>query len=273
MSLPEVYKTKQPKVIEPSLLAKMSPDYVAVEIKLYSYALGKLFVKGIAETISDIDKAAIVSNSTIEIPLSEYQSFIGKSRDEAYHEIARISDSMFHKHFVINPEELPDYIDLGLKLKRGKILFHAIRLISYDADSGNIEIKFSPELIYLYSKLGTGGIGYFTYELENIKNLRTNYAIQLFRYFSSILFKGTTAEILIEDTGKNKDSIDRLLGIATKYPKYADKKRYVIEPAIKDINNNTVLAVSYREKKEGRKVKSLEFSVCRKDGKGLASGG
>lgn len=265
MKLPIAKQPKLPKVIEPTLLAKMSPDFVTVETKLYSYAISKLFVKGVAESIDNIDSAAIFSNSTIEIPLSEYQVFMGKSRDEAYDDIARISDSMLHKYFKLNPEELPEYIDLGLKIKRGKVLFHAIRLIAYDADTGNILIRFTPELIYLYSRLGGGGVGYFTYEIENIRKLRTNYSIQLFRYLSSILFRGTTVKILVEDNGKS-DSIDMLLGIATKYPKYADKKRYVIEPALNEINEKTVLAVGFKEIKEGRRVKWIEFEVMRKDG-------
>lgn len=254
----------QVKVIEPSLLAKMSANFTVVEAKLYAYAMSKLFAKGIGQEINSLDAAALISNIAITIPLSEYQEFMDKTRREAYEDIVRISETMFHRYFDIRVEELP--IDLGLSLTKGKLLFHPVRLVAYDAESGDIKVRFTPEFTYIYSLLGGKGLAYYSYEIENIRKLRTVYSINLFRYLYSMLYRGQVIRVSVVDSSK-ADSLDRLFNITSKYPAYKDKKRYVLQPAIAEINDKTILAVSFEEIREGRGVKWVEFTVTRTDGK------
>lgn len=49
------------------------------------------------------------------------------------------------------------------------------------------------------------------------------------------------------------------------YNRFPDLRRYVLEPAMKEINEYTDIDVSYREILKGRKVIKLEFHIKDKE--------
>lgn len=117
-------------------------------------------------------------------------------------------------------------------------------------NSGEIRIALSqslkPYLIQLRS--------HFTkYRLNEILNLNSRHAIRLFEFIQSYLFKGEyTADI---------DEIKRILGIENKYSDYRDLRKAVLEPSIKQINENTYLHVEYEPIKVAKKVVAIKFKV------------
>lgn len=63
-------------------------------------------------------------------------------------------------------------------------------------------------------------------------------------------------------TGYRKWLIDdfrKLLVLGNSYAKYAELRRWVIEPAVKEINEKSDLDVTWSQTKSGRKVVGLEF--------------
>jgi plasmid replication initiation protein len=55
------------------------------------------------------------------------------------------------------------------------------------------------------------------------------------------------------------NELKKMLGIPEKYPKFADFKRYMVEPAIKQLNAKTNMKVSFSTQTKKRKVTHLKF--------------
>lgn len=92
-------------------------------------------------------------------------------------------------------------------------------------------------------------------DLKVIKGLKSKYAIVLFENVKNYSPPAEFPEISIED-------FRELMGVENKYSDFAQLKRRVINPAIKEINEKTDLYVSYKiTQKFGMKVEWLKFFV------------
>lgn len=67
------------------------------------------------------------------------------------------------------------------------------------------------------------------------------------------------------------DEIRERTGNAGRYELYADVRRFILNPAIKDINAYGDIEIAYKEVKEGRKVVALDFNITLLDGEALAN--
>ncbi len=115
-------------------------------------------------------------------------------------------------------------------------------------DSGVIEIKLDndlkPYLIDLKSN-------FTKYELIYILNFKSKYSIRLYELFKSYEF---TKSFEIE--------IDLLQQkLQSNYIRFIDFKRFVVEPALKEINKNTDLTVTVEYIKFGRSYKKIIFHI------------
>ena len=94
------------------------------------------------------------------------------------------------------------------------------------------------------------------YELYNIMALKSKYAIRLFELFKSYSWQNKK-EFDIEEL---KELLD-----ATKYKKFNDFKKRVIEPSLKEINEFTELNISYNTINPGRKIIAVRFIIEHKE--------
>ena len=53
----------------------------------------------------------------------------------------------------------------------------------------------------------------------------------------------------------------KMLGLEKKYPLYSNLRVKVLEPAIEEVNKFSDINITYEEKKQGRKVEALNFSI------------
>lgn len=90
--------------------------------------------------------------------------------------------------------------------------------------------------------------------LECVLPMKSLYGVLLFMYLSSVKYKGFKHTLEL-------DELRRLMGCQGKYEQSSDIRKYIIEPALKDINTFTDLDVSYKFGKSGRKVVNVEFDV------------
>jgi len=90
--------------------------------------------------------------------------------------------------------------------------------------------------------------------LECVLPMDSIYGILLFMYLSSIKYKGFKHTIEIEE-------LRHLMGCDGKYEQSSDVRKYIIEPAMKDINTYTTLEVDYKFIKTGRKATHIEFNI------------
>jgi len=96
------------------------------------------------------------------------------------------------------------------------------------------------------------------YRLENIVRMSSSYGVRIY-------------ELIVhwKDCGKKEVSVQWLreaLQLGEKYKAIKDFKKYVLEPAISDINKETDFLVNWKQRKTGRVVTHLNFTFRLKEG-------
>lgn len=119
--------------------------------------------------------------------------------------------------------------------------------VEYHDGEGWAELSFSPFVTPHLTALS----GKFTqYRLGQVAGLRSTYAVRLFEW--CVQFSDTGwLEISLEDLMKRLD---------VGYTRYADIRRYVIEPAVKELRMKSNLEIQWVALKVGRKVETIRFT-------------
>lgn len=173
---------------------------------------------------------------------------------DSYAYLREGAKNLMEKKFVVNYEEngigreklyhilrSVDVMQEGEEGKRGAINNEYIDVV--------VEDEMRPMLLQLQRN-------FTAYELENVKKLGV-YPIrvyELLKQYQSIGWRKL-------EIGEMK----RMFEVEDKYKMFGDFNRWVIRPAIREINEHTDLLVTDTEKvKEGRKVVALKFSFRKK---------
>lgn len=123
-----------------------------------------------------------------------------------------------------------------------------VQAITYNDTAGEIELRFAHDVLPYISQLKSHFTGY---KLKEVGQMDSAHAIRLF-------------ELLVQyrQLGQRDLAVDELrelLLLESKYPKVAELKRWVIDPAVKQINAHSSLSVSYQQRKSGRKIVAFVF--------------
>ncbi|MDQ7089500.1 MAG: replication initiation protein [Methylococcales bacterium] len=163
----------------------------------------------------------MLKTDKFELSATDFARLFSISEDRAYSELQSIAKTLYQRSVTIyNPE--PEHP----KLK--KIETRWISSIGYMPEEGKIILRFSQDILPYLSELK----GQFTrYKLEDVGKMTSVYAIRLY-------------ELLVQwrSTGVREIELDWLkkqFQIEDKYKSIKDFKKYVIEPAVKDINNHS----------------------------------
>lgn len=140
-----------------------------------------------------------------------------------------------------------------VKLENGNWeLFNIISFASYKNKEGKIILeinkKAEPYLLQLKDL-------FTSFRLSNALDLSGKYAIRIYQLTKGCLFKGN----LIYDV----EDFKKTLKIDKKktYASFAKISEKILNPAIKEINSKSDIIVSYETMREGRKIKTIKFSV------------
>lgn len=114
---------------------------------------------------------------------------------------------------------------------------------------GSVELIFDPKLI----KYFTGLTERYTYlEIQTLLTFSSIYSIRIFNLLKQHKTRSKTFNI---------EKLKEMLLITDKYKNFSDFKRYVIEPAIKDINEHSTMKVTYEtDGTRGKKVSEITFT-------------
>jgi plasmid replication initiation protein len=141
------------------------------------------------------------------------------------------------------------------KLKNGKqTIFDSIEVIfpSCGIDDNVFKIEVKETVIPLFSRALER---YRHYNIIEAKFLTHKHSIEIYKFL-----KDKQNQNISDFTISIKDfKIE--LGLECKYKLYADCKKWVIEPAKKDMKNNSVLWFEYKEIKRSRSVTDLIFYI------------
>jgi len=130
--------------------------------------------------------------------------------------------------------------------------------MEYHDKEGWLEATFTPWIApYIHS---LSKLGYTTIAIDEALKFKRFYTIRLYELIMQWESTGDR-HIKIDDLRK-AFQIDK-----KQYPRFADLRRWVLDPSITELNNKTELNVRWEPKKTGRKITSISFSFSKKNEK------
>lgn len=137
----------------------------------------------------------------------------------------------------------------GLGKKKEVMITGWAQTVTYRDGEGCIKLRFNRDILPYLTELQKE---FTRYALSDVAKMNSAYAIRLYEV---IMQWGTV--------GKRSVSIEQLrdwLQLEDRYPLMADLRRWVIEPAIEQINQHTALAVTWKPRKAGRRITHLDLT-------------
>lgn len=182
----------------------------------------------------------------IVIHVKDYMNTFKVSDSTAYETLKDACKTLFERRFsFIEPR----------KKGTAHITTRWVSRIAYIDETSTVELVFAPDVTPLLTYLEE----HFTsYDIEQVAPLKSGYAVRLYELVISWRVKGKTEKISVEQ-------LRRKLGIEpNQYEKMELFKRKVLDPATKQISNNTDIMLSYEQHKKGRQITDFTFSFKHK---------
>ena len=170
----------------------------------------------------------------------------GTKLGTTYQNLKAASERLFDRRVTLN--EAPN--GRGASKVR---LTRWVQEIVYQESMGSISMRFSTPMIPYLSQLTEQ---FTRYALSDVAQMTSAHAIRLY-------------EILVQwrSIGRREVEIEWLreaMQLEDRYSNIRDLKRWVLEPAIEQINEHSPLQVSWTQRKAGRKITHLVFDYAPK---------
>ena len=222
----------------PNLIVYKSNKVVEAAYKL-SLNEQKIILACIAKNDS---RKPLSVEDRFEITAKEFSELTGIEINHAYEALQDVAKNLFNRYVIIdNPE--PE----NKKIK--KIQTRWISSISYMPDNGALSIRFAFDMLPYLSELKEK---FTRYELKNVGGMTSIYGIRLYELLSQYRSLGRR-EVVIEWLKSHFE-------IEGAYKSIADFKKYVIVPAVDNINKHSDLTLHPPiYKKTGRNVTHIIF--------------
>lgn len=221
--------------------------YKANEVVEAGYRLSLNEQRVVLACIAQVSSAEkLLVTDKFELSAKDFAQLFSVSEDRAYHSLIEVAESLFNRYVVLdNPYPNQSQV------KRLKMRW--ISSIGYMSDKGKVVLRFSQDILPYLSELK----GQFTkYELKHIGNMKSIYAIRLYELLMQWKSTGTrTVEI---------EWLKQQFQVEGQYPAMKDFKKWVIDPAVKDINTHSDFEVAWTQTKTGRRVTHFTFTFGEK---------
>jgi plasmid replication initiation protein len=183
----------------------------------------------------------LCSDDIFSIHADDFSVYFDMDVNNAYQELIKVAERLYERTLVINQPD-PDFPTLTKTKTRW------ISSIDYIPETGTLRLMFAQKIIPYLSMLKEQ---FTKYPLVSISSMSSIYAIRLYELLKQW-----------DCIGKREVKLDWLrqqLEIENEYERMFDFKKYVIEPAITQINTHSDLQVSYTQRKTGRVVTHFIF--------------
>lgn len=187
---------------------------------------------------------------TCHISQDEFKKLIGHKGSQSIPEIKSILENMMSSkvHFVE-----------GKYNKKGNIWgqYNLLNGFKYDDELDTFKIECSTTVYDILMSYRNSN-GYTPINLKvyiELKNPNSQRLYDLLRLWSN------TKSLISYEI----DEIRELFMLEDKYSKYSDLKKRVIAPAVNELNKTDMFDIDFTEKKSGKKVHSIDFTVKDKD--------
>lgn len=172
------------------------------------------------------------------------------TRQAAYMELKIAADTLFERHVTvqIGPDGKPPIIRK----------FRWVQAIEYVKDAGLVRLQFSSLILPYLAELTER---FTVYPITDVSKLTSVHAIRLY-------------ELLVQWKGAGQREVElewlrKAFVIEDAYKSISDLKKYVIDIAVRQINEHTPLQLAWSQRKTGRKVTHLQFQFGPKEIKRL----
>ena len=188
----------------------------------------------------------MTSSNEFKVKVSSYINAYGVADATAYEAIQKATETLRTRYFTF--ERVVDG-------EPERVVSNWVQSIAYAENSSYIKIKFTDAVMPLITQLEK----HFTsYQLEQVKDLSSIYAIRLYELMMQWRSSGQTQQIPI-------DELRYKLGIEPdQYQKMSNFKDKVLDVAIDQINEHTDIKASYDQHKEGRSITGFTFTFKEK---------
>lgn len=174
----------------------------------------------------------------ITIRASDYAHQWGLDERNAYEQLKEARANLFDRKVTIRN---------GNEVDEMRWIYRA----KYADGEGYIKLSFSPTVAPYLSNLQK----HFTsYHLTEVKSFKSGHAIRLYELLMQFKSTGWFDEDL--------DTLKSMFGVEDNYPAWYEFRRWVIDPAVKEINQATNYTVEYKTKKRGRKISRVVFTFA-----------
>lgn len=179
----------------------------------------------------------------ITLDAKRFQTTFGMADANVYKQLKEAMETLFSRYVIIrdiHPESGHERVTKA----------RWISSASYIDGSGTIQIRFAPEMVPFITRLE----GAFTqYRLEKIGNMSSAHAVRLYELLIQYLALGER-EVEIA-------WLKQSLELGNDYPRIDNFKRRVVDVAVQQINEHSDIHVNYVQRKTGRAVTHLIFTI------------
>ncbi len=189
----------------------------------------------------------INANDPLTVHAESYINQFGVHRNTAYQALKDACDDLFARQF--------SYQSLS---EKGNVINHKSRWVSevaYVDNEAVVRLIFSPAIVPLITRLEEQ---FTKYEIQQISNLSSAYAVRLYEILIAWRSTGQTPLIDLHDF-RNKIGV-----LDTEYKRMYDFKKYVLDIALKQVNQHTDITVKVEQHKTGRSITGFSFNFKQK---------
>ena len=190
--------------------------------------------------ISKLDgRKPIPRGNDFIVTAQEFSSMFGIPMKQAYENLDNAASRLYER-------DIKTYDGKNNTRER----FRWVDGVKYWDGEGKVTLSLSNKIIPYLTLLHTQ---LTSYDLKQISNLNTSYAI---RFYELMVQFRTTGERWMK-----LDTLKERLELQDQYPRFFDLKKRIINPAITEINNSTNLKVKWNTVKKGRLITGIEFYI------------
>lgn len=170
-----------------------------------------------------------------------FRETFGISAEKVYEELREAAVRLFDRKVTLSDAQTGQ-----------ETLLRWVSMVRYQDRKGRVVLNFSPEILPFISALKDR---FTSYSLESVAGLSSTFAIRMFEVLSQFAGLGRR-QVTVEQLRRWLDCVDS-------YPRFSEFERWVIAPAVAQLNERTELCIRYEKSKSGRNVTHVEFIIGR----------
>jgi plasmid replication initiation protein len=195
----------------------------------------------------DSGRRGINANDPLEVHAESYVNQFNVARQTAYQALKDACKDLFVRQF--------SYQEINKRGNVENVLSRWVSEIRYIDDEATVKLIFAPAIVPLITRLEEQ---FTKYELQQISNLSSAYAVRLYELLIAWRSTGQTPIIELAEFRQKIGVLD------DEYTRMGNFKDRVLNLAIAQINEHTVINVQCQQHKKGRNISGFSFTFKRK---------